>query len=348
MLHEIIKSATVPDPAECPPIRWGILGAGGIARKFATDVRATGASVTAIGSRSLEKAQKFAADFDIPGASGSYEELVARDDVDAVYVATPHSEHRDNALLVIGAGKHVLMEKAFTRNAVEAREVILAAGEAGVFAMEAMWARFLPHMTAARTLVKEGAIGKVQQVVADHCQPLTHVQRLVDPELGGGAMLDLGVYPLSFIHSLLGVPDSIVTRGTLQSSGCDASSTTALNYGDTITVATTSMMTKSPNRAWIGGTEGYIDFDRQFYQARGFEVVRHDGETLRFAPSVKAGGFEYEIAEASRCIDEGKLESWIFPLSATVEVMEIMDEVRRQLGVRFPNEPSLRPPHPRV
>lgn len=348
MLHEIIKSATVPDPAECPPIRWGILGAGGIARKFASDVRHTGASVTAVGSRSLEKAQAFADEFGIPAASGSYEELVARDDVDAVYVATPHSHHHEHALIVINGGKHVLVEKAFTRNAVEAREVVAAADAAGVFAMEAMWSRFLPHMAAARTLVNKGAIGKVTQVVADHCQALEHVNRLVDPELAGGALLDLGVYPISFIHSLLGAPDSIVSRGALQQSGCDASSTTALNYGDVITVATTSMMTKSPVRAWIGGTEGYIDFDRQFYTTRGFEIVRHDGETLRFAPSVNGGGFEYEIAEASRCISEGAKESWIFPLQATIEVMEIMDEVRRQLGVRYPGEPSLRPPHPAV
>ncbi len=348
MLQEIIKSATVPDPRECPPIRWGIIGAGGIARKFTKDARVTGASVSAIGSRSADKAAKFAAAFEIAGSSGSYEELVARDDVDAVYVATPHSEHRANALLAIAAGKPVLIEKAFTRNAVEAREIVTAASQAGVFAMEAMWSRFLPHMVAARQLVAKKAIGSVMQVVADHCQALTHVPRMVEPELAGGALLDLGVYPLSFIHSLLGVPDSIVTRGTLQASGCDASSTTALNYGNVITVATSSMASKSPTRAWIGGTEGYIDFDRQFYQARGFEVVRHDGETFRYAPSLKAGGNEYEIAEASRCIAGGLLESPIMPLRASVEVMEIMDEIRRQLGVRYPGEPSLRPAHPRV
>lgn len=346
MLNEIIKSATVPDVAACPPVRWGILAPGGIARKFASDVQVTGATVTAVGSRSLERAETFADEFGIPAAAGSYEELVARDDVDAIYVASPHSHHREHALLAIDAGKAVLVEKAFTRNAAEAREVIDAAREANVFVMEAMWSRFLPHMVAARALVAHGAIGEVTQIVADHCQAISHVQRLVDPELAGGALLDLGVYPLSFIHSVLGVPDSIVTRGSLLETGVDATSTTALNYGDVSAVATTSLRTKSPVRAWIGGTEGYIDFDRGFYQTTGFEVVRHDGEKVRFQPSFKGRGHDYPIAEASRCIAEGALESEIFPLQGTIEVMEIMDEVRRQLGVRYPNEPSLRPPHP--
>lgn len=337
-MKEILQSAVVPDPRECPPIRWGILGAGYIARKFARDVRVTGARVTAVGSRSLDKARAFAAEHGIAGASGSYAELVARDDVDAVYIATPHSEHRTGALLALAAGKPILVEKAFTRNAAEARDVVAAAREAGLFAMEAMWSRFLPHMVAARSLIAEGAIGDVVQVVADHCQALTHVQRLVDPALAGGAILDLGVYPVSFIHSILGVPELIHTHGTLQESGCDATSTTTLAYGDAVAVATTSMRAKSPTRAWVAGTEGYIDFDRVFYNARGFEVVRSDGDTLRYTPPIESDGFEFEIAEASRCIAAGIGESPILTHAATVEVMEIMDEVRGQLGARLPGE----------
>lgn len=338
MLQEIIDSATVPDPMVCPPLRWGILGPGGIARTFATAVRATGTSVAAVGSRSQEKAQQFAQEFGIPQACGSYEELVGRADVDAIYIATPHSENHANALLAIGAGKPVLIEKAFARSAFEAREIVDAAAEAGVFAMEAMWSRFLPHMVAARKLVAEGAIGTVNYVSADHCQTVSHVPRLAQLDLAGGALLDLGVYPISFIHSLLGVPEAISATGSLSQEGCDASSATALTYPGALAVASTSMMTRSPTRAWIGGTEGYIDFDPQFYRDSGFEVVRHDGERARFAPTLRAGGFEYEIAEVSRCISSGQCESATFPLRDTVQVIQIMDEVRRQLAVCYPGE----------
>lgn len=348
MYANTLAEATVPDPKACPPIRWGILGAGHIARTFAADARLTGASVVAIGSRSQAKAEAFAVENGIPAAVGSYDELVSRDDVDAVYVATPHSAHRDAAMLALNAGKPVLVEKAFARNAAEAREIQATARERGLFAMEAMWSRFLPHMVAARALIEAGAIGSVVEVVADHCQALTHVARLVEPELAGGALLDLGVYPISFIHSLLGTPDEVRTRGTRLATGVDATSTSALIYGSVVAVATTSLLAVSSNRAWVSGTEGYIEFGREFYrpESGGITLVRPGEEPLVYAPAVPGTGFQYEIAEASRCIDAGLTESPTFPVEASVQVMTVLDEVRRQLGVRYPGEPSLRPPHP--
>ena len=187
-----------PDPHEAPGIRWGVLGPGGIARTFADAVAVgTAGVVAAVGSRSLERAQAFAAEFGIDRAHGSYDDLVADDGVDAIYVASPHSEHHAHALLAVGAGKPVLVEKAFTRSAAEAREVFAAAQERGLLVAEAMWSRYLPHYDVVRQAVESGLIGEVTTVFADHGQYLypNGPARLSQPELAGGALLDLGVYP---------------------------------------------------------------------------------------------------------------------------------------------------------
>lgn len=338
---------TIEDPGDCPPARWGILGAGWIARQFLNDAReGTACEVTAVGSRSLERAEGFASEHGIERAYGSYEELVASDAIDAVYVATPHSEHRAHAVLALEAGKPVLVEKSFTRNAAEAREVFDVAARTGLFAMEAMWSRFLPHFVVARALVASGAIGGVVEVVGDHGESLEHIQRMWDPTLAGGALLDLGVYPVSFIHSVLGVPESLRSQGHLLATGVDASSATSFVYPKAIAVATTTLRAVSPTRAWIAGTGGRIDFDTAFYRPGGITVTLDEREPFRWQFDHPGGGFQFEIAEAARCIDAGARESDVMPWSATVEVLEMMDEIRRQLRVRFPGEPSLRPGHP--
>src|SRR6188472_1270908 len=192
LLPTSLPAPRIPDPAQAPPLRWGILAPGGIARAFADALRKhTRQELVAVGSRSKERADAFASTFDIPKAYSDYQALVADPDVDVVYVASPHSEHRDQALLVIEAGKHVLVEKAFTRNAAEAGEVIAAARAAGVALMEAMWTRFLPGI---------GVLGRVTTLMADHGQYFDFEprHRLYNPDLAGGALLDLGVYPVSF------------------------------------------------------------------------------------------------------------------------------------------------------
>src|SRR4051794_29290830 len=190
-------------------VRFGIIGTGGIARAFATDLAAVeGAELVAIGSRSQESADRFGEAFDVPHRHASYEALVADDEVDAVYVATPHPLHAENALAAIAHGKHVLVEKPFTMNAAEARRVVEAARAAGVFCLEAMWTRFLPHTLAIRRLLADGALGQITTVVADHGQFFAPdpAHRLYAPELGGGALLDLGIYPVSWAHLLHGTP----------------------------------------------------------------------------------------------------------------------------------------------
>ena len=217
-----------PDPHEAPAIRWGIIAPGGIAHTFAEAVTVgTASRVVAVGSRSSERARDFADEFAIQTAYGSYEELVADDDVDAVYVASPHSEHRDHALLAIEAGKPVLVEKAFARNAAEARQVMLAAEARGLLVMEAMWSCFLPHYDVVRHVVESGLIGDIVAVFADHGQCLypDGPARLAQPELAGGALLDLGVYPVAFADLVLGAPERLTATGTLTDLGVDATTT---------------------------------------------------------------------------------------------------------------------------
>jgi predicted dehydrogenase len=330
------------DPRTAPPLRWGIIGPGGIANTFAKAVNGhTESTVVAVGSRSKDRAEQFASRHGIPNAHEGYEALVADPLVQAVYVASPHSEHRDHALLAIAAGKHVLVEKAFTRNATEAQEVVDAARSAGVFAMEAMWTRFLPHMMTLRALIERGEIGEVVTVLADHGQsfgraPVTH--RLHNPDLAGGALLDLGVYPISFAHDMLGVPDTIHATGSLTPAGVDGQVTMAFGYGERAQASLhTTLWSRTPTTACVGGTDGRVEVDGNFYAPNSFTVTRDDKTWWSYDRPVE-GGFQYEAAEVARCVAEGRGESPLLTLDNTLEVMRSMDEVRRQIGVVYPGE----------
>lgn len=329
---------------DAPPLRWGVLGAGGIAGTFVRAVRErTAGEVVAIGSRSAERAGALAAahGLDASVVRQGYEALVADEAVDAVYVATPHSHHREHALLAIAAGKHVLVEKAFTRDAAQAREVFAAAQDAGVFAMEAMWTKHLPHATAIRELVAAGAIGEVVHVVADHGQNLVGMgpaSRLLDPGLAGGALLDLGVYPVSFVHSLLGAPSDVVATGSLTGTGVDATVTLALAWsGGVRATVHTTLMAKTATTVSIAGTLGRIDAEGDFYAPAAFTLTRADGAVVRYDRPVD-GGFQFQVAEAARCVRAGALSSAVMGPRDTVEVMEVLDAARAQVGVVYPGE----------
>lgn len=332
--------AAPEDPYDAPPLRWGILGAGGIAGAFAWAVtRHTRSRVVAVGSRALERAARFAASHDIPRAHGSYQALVSDPQVDAVYVATPHSEHRDHALLAIGAGRAVLVEKAFTRDAVEAQEVLAAAGGAGVFAMEAMWTRFLPHMVALRELVASGGIGQPIGLVADHGQDMGHhppTHRLHDPALAGGALLDLGVYPVSFAHDLFGAPDRITALGSRTGTGVDGQVSLALGFGEVVQASLhTTLWARTATTAVVFGTEGRVELADRFYGPTSFTLVRADGRGWTYHDHV-VDGLQYEAAEVARCIAAGAQQSPVMAWQATLDVMRTLDEARRQVGVVFP------------
>lgn len=340
-----LPAPRVPDPQQAPAIRWGILGPGGIARAFAAAVHeGTGARVVAVGSRDAGRAAAFAAEFGVERAHGSYADLVRDDDVDAVYVSSPHSEHHAHALLAIQAGKPVLVEKSFTRNATEAREVIEAGRRAGVLVAEAMWSRYLPHYDVVRQAVAAGLIGDVVHVVADHSQRLFPggPERLAAPELAGGALLDLGVYPVSFADHLLGAPDGAAARATLTDRGVDATNAVVLTYpGGAEAMLSSSMLGAGPCTATVTGTLGRLELDGSFYEPTTVRLLDTDGTLLDSQAAGRSGhvhGFAYEAADFARCLTSGQLETQSMPHAATLRVMEVMDEVRRQIGVVYPGE----------
>jgi predicted dehydrogenase len=333
---------TVPDPRDAPAVRWGVLGAGNIAASFSDGVRErTAATVTAVGSRSVDKAEAFA-DAHAPGARahGSYESLVADDDVDVVYVATPHSHHLEHALLAIEAGKHVLVEKPITRSTAEARTLLDAAQAAGVFCMEAVWTRFLPHVAALRAAIARGEIGEVRAVMADfdiHV-PFDATHRLFAPGLAGGALLDLGIYPITLAHDLLGVPATVLAHGTLAETGVDDHVGMIFAYdGGAQALLHTSTGAHGGAGARIIGTRGRIEIPQFFFGPTGFEVLRDDGTSWTFT-SPEGEGKAYEAAEVARCLAAGETQSSRMPWSATLEVMGLLDDVRAQLGVVYPGE----------
>jgi predicted dehydrogenase len=338
-----LPNSRVPDPAEAPPLRWGILAPGWIARAFATALRAsTRQQIVAVGSRSLERAKEFAAEFDVPVAYGSYEQLVADPKVQAIYVASPHSEHAEQALLAIKAGKHVLVEKAFTRNAAEARKVVNAAREHGVGLMEAMWTRFLPRTDIVRQLLADGVLGELETFIGDHGQSLEHVARMMRPELAGGALLDLGIYPVSYSFFALGRPGRIRATGELTATGVDRQ--LSITFGDyqnhphAQAMVNTTLAAKTPTTVSISGTGARIELDGDFYTPGQVRLVSPSGEVLVSPPDVMVAheGLAYEAAHFAQLIVDGFTESPQLPLAETVAIMEVLDEVRHELGVRFP------------
>ncbi len=331
-------------PKDAPPVRWGIIAPGWIAGKFAAAVREhTAGSVVAVGSRSRERARRFADEHGVTHAYEGYERVATDPQVEAVYVASPHSEHRDQALLAIEAGKPVMIEKALARNSGEVEEIFAAAERAGVAVMEAMWTRHLPHIAWARERIRSGALGQIVTIAADHGQsldlPADH--RLKDPSLAGGALLDLGVYPIAFVVDLLGRPEQVYAQGRLTETGVDGQVALTLTYpGRTIARADTTLWTKTPTTAVVSGTEASLEIDGDFYQPSVARLRRaDDARTVveEFDGRVP-NGFQFEIAEMARVIAGGRRESERITWDSSRDVMAVLDEARRQVGVVYPGE----------
>ncbi|WP_297083733.1 Gfo/Idh/MocA family protein [uncultured Demequina sp.] len=338
-------SARLPGPEAAPALRWGVIGAGWIADVFARSLLGhTASRIRAVASRDAARGDAYSRRYDVPtvhSGKRAYERLVADPDVDAVYIATPHSHHRDHALLAVEAGKPVLVEKAFARNATEAREVLGAASARGTFVMEAVWTRFLPHMVEARRLVAEGAIGRVVHVSADFggTPEYDPRHRNFNPELAGGALLDLGVYPINLVHDFLGAPESLRAAGALAPTGVDLSETVLMDYPSRGAqgVALSTFEADTARVASIAGTEGRIDIHAEYYRPSSFTLTRGGRRMLEFDGSGPLG-WQHQFAEVARCVADGATESAIMPHSATLEIMDVLDEVRRQLGVVYPGE----------
>lgn len=328
-----------PNPLAAPPIRWGVLAPGGIAESFARDVLThTTSSITAVGSRSYQRAHDFATRFKIPRAYGSYDDLLADNAVDAVYIASPHSHHFRHASAAIHAGKHVLVEKTFTHNATEARSLFALAQDAGVHVMEAMWTRFLPQFYTLRALLARNVIGKIVHVYATLGQPVSHKPRVAQPELAGGALLDLGVYPVSFTHHVLGPPCGVQASGLLSPTGVDETVGVTLTYPKAVATLSTTMVARAHNIAEITGTRGRITLSDAFYRPDSTLTVHPlNGPPYTLASPVE-GGYQFQAAEVARNIHAEVLQSPLMPWQDTLEVMGTLDEIRRQLGVHFPGE----------
>ena len=316
------------------PLRWGLIGTGWIADSFAADLAFTDSGrVVAVGSRRIETANAFADRFEIPNRHASYEALVADPDVDVVYVATPHPMHHPNTLLALRAGKPVLVEKPFTMNAAEARELVAVARAEKLFLMEAMWTRFLPHVARIRQLIAAGALGEIVSVSADHGQWFAQDPdfRLFAPELGGGALLDLGVYPVSFASMLLGAPESIVALIEPAFTGVDGQTSMLFGYASGAqAVLSCTLSAKSSTRAAIVGTEARIEIDGDFYTPTSFTLITRSGERTRYDEPHQGRGLWHQADEVARCLREGLLESPLMPLDESISIMQTLDAVLAQ------------------
>ncbi len=324
-------------------LRWGIVGTGGIARTFARDLLLDGHAVTAVGSRAQHTADAFAREFGLATAHPSYEALAGDPDVDIVYVATPHSLHHENAALALRSGKHVLVEKAFTINAAQARDLIELARANSLVVLEAMWTRWLPHMTRIREIIANGVLGEVRSLHADHSQllPADPAHRLNDPGLGGGALLDLGVYPVSFASQLLGPPGTIQAAATLTPAGVDGHVAAILSYPDgaLATFQAASTM-RGPNTATVTGTQGRIEIDAVWYSPASFRVYDSSGSLLESyqQPELNGRGMYFQAREMEELVRRGQLTSDAMPADETISVMDTMDRIREQIRVRYPGE----------
>jgi predicted dehydrogenase len=352
-------------------IRWGILGTGAMAEGFARDLKTIpDAELLAVGSRAQETAQRFASAHGVHRAYASYEKLVADPDVDIVYVATPHSRHRDDCLLALDAGKPVLCEKPFALHASEAREVVERARSQQLFCMEAMWTRFLPIMVDARQRVRRGDIGELQVIFADFGYPAERGDnnRFFAPDLGGGALLDRGVYGVSLANWFFGAPDTVNGVARLSETGVDEQFAAVMGWRDgRMASITASLTARTHNTATLVGTTGTIVLHEPFCCPPGITVNRFTAATAPGAvrrsfsrlpalspvrrilravrglgtyvrSTLNGRGYRYEAMESMRCLRSGLLESDVMSLDDTLAVMETLDRIREQWGLVYPQE----------
>ncbi|MFJ8113644.1 Gfo/Idh/MocA family protein [Streptomyces sp. NPDC096132] len=328
------------------PVRWGILATGAIAHTFAEDLQLIpdDAELVAVGSRSVESARRFADRHGVARAHGTWHALAADPDVDVVYVATPHAAHHAAAVLCLDAGKAVLCEKPLTLNLAQAQDLVGMARKRDVFLMEAMWTYLNPAVLKMQELIADGAIGEVRSVHADFsiAVPYDPDHRLHDPGQGGGALLDLGFYVVSFAHLFLGVPSAVSAQAHLNPSGVDDNTGILLGYDSgAIAVLSCSLGTGTDQRASVNGTLGRIEIVRDFFRADGFVLHRKGREPEEFRlPTAQGNGYFREALEVARCLRAGATESPLVPLDGTLAVMATSDAARAVTGIRYPGEPD--------
>jgi len=321
-------------------IRFGVLGAGSIAHTFSSAAVGVQENLYAIASRDLSRAEAFQKQYGYEKAYGSYEELLADSLVDCVYVATPHGLHFEQMLACIEHGKHILCEKAFTLNAKEAKIVFDRANEKKLFVMEAMWSRFLPTIQEIQKAIQSDEIGEIFEIeiTFGFAAGAKAKERLFAPELGGGALLDIGIYPITFANLFLGIPDSVESVVTMTESGVDLESNITYFYPEAQAVLRSSFKDNLGNEAYIYGSKGYIHIPN-FHAAEVATIFNNNHKVVRIIEHKHlVNGFEYEIFEAVKCIRKKHTESSIMPHSQTLEILSQMDEIRKEWNLVYPSE----------
>jgi predicted dehydrogenase len=323
-------------------VRWGIIGTGHIAKKFAEGLLSLPeAELVAVGSRSQASADDFAAWYGIPHRHATYAGLANDPDVDAVYVSTPHPFHKDNSLLCLKAGKAVLCEKPFALNAAQAEEVIKLARAKKLFLMEAMWTRFLPVMVEVRELLAEDAIGEVRMLIADFGfrADWNPKSRLLNPELGGGALLDVGIYSLSLASAVFGTPSRVTGLAHLGATGVDEQAAAVLGYNQgQLALLAAAVRTNSPQEALLLGTEGSIRIHSPWWKPTMLTLSKTGQADEVVELPYSSNGYNYEAAEVMACLRAGKTESDIMPLNETLSILKTADELRAEWGLKYPVE----------
>jgi predicted dehydrogenase len=338
---------TLPEPRvldadRAPRLRWAVIGIGWISTRFVAAVHHhSGQRVVAVGGRDIERVTAFAREYGIANAYGDPAQAIDDPEVDVVYVGTPHSAHRRLALAAIAAGKHVLVEKPIATSVAEAREIVDAARAAGVFAMEAMWTRYLPQTDVLRRLIENGELGTIQQVVADFGDvvPYDPDGRVWNAQLAGGALLDMAVYPISFASMVLGTPQRVTATGITTADGVDIRSTGLLEYaGGAEAIISTSLISPLPARATVLGRSGRVEMSSPIYAPRAVTLFRHGGEDggETWVPESTADvhdGLAYQATALATYVGEGRSESPLHGLDETVEVISTIERMREQLTV---------------
>ncbi|MES2149341.1 MAG: Gfo/Idh/MocA family oxidoreductase [Pseudomonadota bacterium] len=321
-------------------VRWGILGTGGIAHAFATALMETpGATLAAVGSRSMESAEKFGREFGSPLAYGSYQTLCDAPEVDIIYIGTPHPLHAENASMALNGGKAVLCEKPFTMNLREAEKVVALARTKKLFLMEAMWTRYMPALAQLRRIVASGEIGTPRQLHADFgfLAPTDPGHRVNNRELGGGALLDLGIYPLSIATAIMGPVQKVQALAGMSATGVDAQTGfNLLHEGGGMSVCSCSLLAKTPDELTVSGALGRVRMDAMFHRSASLTVTLADGSSRVVRTPYLGNGYVHEAIEATRCLREGLLESAGMTLDDTLALMRVLDTIRGQIGLKYP------------
>ena len=321
---------------------WGILGPGSIAHKFASDLKLIpNAKLYAVGSRNIHRAKEFAEVHDVVKYYGSYEELSADPKIDIVYIATPHVRHYADSVLCMKNRKSVLCEKPVTMNAMQFKIMIQTAKECGVFFMEALWTRFIPSFKKCLELVEDKTIGDLRLIESDFCfhAPYDTNGRLFNPSLGGGSLLDIGIYPAFIALELAGKPQKMHALASFDKTGVDSSCSMIFHHpNDILSVLYSSLITNGRIESIVHGSKGFLRLNKCWHIPTSLDLIKDDGSNRHFDFEKPGYGYQYEAEEVMKCLDEGKTESEIFPWAKSSDLISVLDSVRSLAGITYPDE----------